>query len=54
VQRDEAVVMPVRAASGLATAIENAFGVSERQPPPPQQHRQVVDDVRGLLGNAVV
>src|SRR5690242_18747529 len=46
--------IPVKAASGLTTAIEHAFGVGKCQTPPPQQHRQVVDDIRGLLGNAVV
>src|SRR5829696_1208910 len=37
-----------------ATAIENTLGVGEREPAGVQQHRQVVEDVGGLLGHAAV
>src|SRR5215213_7920606 len=37
-----------------ATAIENSLGVGEREPAGVQQHGQVVEDVGGLLGHALV
>src|SRR3954452_17304490 len=37
-----------------ATANENLFGVGEREPAGVQQHREVVEDVGGLLGHALI
>src|SRR2546421_5423219 len=40
--------------SALATAIQHLLYVDERQPASAEQHREVVDDVRRLLGDALV
>src|SRR5215210_604259 len=37
-----------------ATAIQHPLRVGEREPAGVQQHREVVEDVGGLLGHAVV
>src|SRR4051812_43114225 len=37
-----------------ATANEHLFGIGEREPAGVQQHREVVEDVGGLLGHALV
>src|SRR5215210_56074 len=37
-----------------ATANEHPLGVGEREPAGVQQHREVVEDVGGLLGHALV
>src|SRR5437588_10459433 len=42
------------AASALTTAIQHPLGIGEREPTLPQQHRQVIEHVGRLLGDALI
>src|ERR1700752_4755992 len=45
---------PGPADSACPTAIQHPFGVGQGQPAAVQQHREVVEHVGGLLGDAIV
>src|SRR5215217_8827976 len=45
---------PSRSSVSAATATQHLFGVGERETAGAQQHREVVEHVGGLLGDALV
>src|SRR5215212_7816839 len=50
----DGVMTPVSGSRSAATLKEHLRRVAQRQPPAVQQHRQVVEHVRGLLRDALV
>src|SRR4051795_7233686 len=50
----EGAMTPVSGSRSAATLKQHLHGVGEREPAAVQQHGQVVEDVGGLLGDALV